>query len=267
MITSTHNTRIKEARKLMQRKERYATQRLLLEGLRLVKDGWRAGAKLNEVFYAADARQTHPALDELLVAFERQQIDCQACTTQVFSSLTETVTSQGIIAVAAMPQWEVPSRPSLVLLLDQVRDPGNAGTLLRSANAAGVDWVIVAPDTVDPYNDKVLRAGMGVHFRLPLRVCEDWQQVQNLLPKEIPIYLADAQATLPYEQCDWRQPAVLAIGGEANGASNFLRNIATSITIPMQGATESLNAAMAGTVILFEAARQRRQQNHEGMTR
>jgi TrmH family RNA methyltransferase len=150
-----------------------------------------------------------------------------------------------------------PERPTLILLLDQVREPGNAGALLRSAEAAGADLVIFAPNTVDPFNDKAVRAGMGSHFRLPLQICRTWEQVLGLLG-DIPLYLAEARADLAYDEMDWRRPAGLVVGGEADGASEEARRAATPIAIPMLGDAESLNAAVAGAVILFEAARQRR---------
>jgi TrmH family RNA methyltransferase len=146
----------------------------------------------------------------------------------------------------------------LTLLLDQVRDPGNAGTLLRSATAAGVELALFGPETVDPFNEKVLRAGMGAHFRLPIRTVASWEEMAAWLGAQR-FYLADASGPLDYDKVDWRVATTLAVGGEANGASAWIRERATSIRIPMMRATESLNAAVAGSIILFEAARQRRQ--------
>jgi TrmH family RNA methyltransferase len=187
------------------------------------------------------------------------QVACLPCSLSVFATLVETITPQGIAAVVVQPQLPLPAQPTLILVLDQLRDPGNAGTLLRSGEAAGVDLVLFAPGTVDPFNDKVVRAAMGAHFRLPLRSCADWAAVQSLLPAAAPCYLAAAAAQLSYDRVDWRQPAVLIIGGEATGASPMAQTLAQPISIPMHGQVESLNAAMAGAVMLFEAARQRRQ--------
>ena len=130
--------------------------------------------------------------------------------------------------------------------------------LLRSAEAAGVDLAIFGPDTVDPFNDKVVRAGMGAHFRLPLQIAGTLPQLQQLLGDAMPLYLADAEGELAYDDVDWRTPAVLVVGGEANGASAAMRARARLIRIPMHGRVESLNAGIAGSIILFEAARQRR---------
>lgn len=258
MITSTSNQRIKEVRKLLQRRQREATGRLLLEGVRLISDACQSQAALELVFYAPELTTTNPTADTLLRTIATQ-VECLPCSRAVFASLVETVTPQGIAAVVALPNLPLPAQRTFTLLLDQVRDPGNAGTLLRSAEAAGVELVIFAPDTVDPFNDKVVRAGMGAHFRLPLRSCDDWSAVQALLPLAAPCYLATADAPLTYDAVDWQESSVLIIGGEADGASAMARTLAQPINIPMLGKVESLNAAVAGAVILFEAARQRRQ--------
>jgi TrmH family RNA methyltransferase len=123
-----------------------------------------------------------------------------------------------------------------------------------------VDLVLFGPETVDPYNEKVMRAGMGAHFRTPMQMGEAWAELATWLDEQLPLYVADAGAKLAYDEVDWLQPAILAVGGEANGASDWVLQRATPISIPMQGATESLNAGVAGSIILFEAARQRRQQ-------
>ena len=259
MITSPQNAQIKAARKLTNRKERYAAGQLLVEGVRLIDDAWQSGARPVTVFYAPELIDANPAAAQLGAAHGRL-LAAPACLVRpaVFATLTETVTPQGVAAVFPLPNLPLPAHSTLALVLDAVRDPGNAGTLLRSAEAAGVDCVLFGPETVDPFNDKVLRAGMGAHFRLPLRVCPTWEQVMPLLGAGKTLYLATAAAELAYDTVDWRQPAVLVVGGEAAGASSTARQLATPLAIPMCGQVESLNAAVAGAVILFEAARQRR---------
>lgn len=257
-ISSPQNSQIKDARKLMQRRHRHESGRLLIEGLRLIGDAWRSGVRPLQIFYDGDVRNQNSDIDHLLNQMEQANILTLACTSPVFHSLTDTVSPQGIAAVTAIPLLPLPSAPSLILMLDNVRDPGNAGTLLRSAEAAGVDLVIFAPGSVDAFNEKVMRAGMGAHFRLPLRLCDSWADVYALQPATLPIYCADANAAQAYDQIDWCQPTCLVVGNEANGVSEEIRQRSRPIMIPMQGNTESLNAAMAGSIILFEAARQRR---------
>jgi TrmH family RNA methyltransferase len=259
MITSVHNPRIKAARKLADRKERYAAGQLLAEGVRIIGDAWQSGARPAVVFYDPQTVAANLVAAELLATLEAGGCDCQACSPDVFTTLTSTVTPQGLVAVLPMPiDRPLPTTISFALVLDAVRNPGNAGTLLRSAAAAGVQVVIFGPQTVDPFNDKVLRAGMGTHFRVPLRVCSTWNHVRQTLGDAPVLYLAEAGATLAYDEVDWCSPCALVVGGEASGAGAPARAAATPIAIPMQSDVESLNAAGAGSIILFEAARQRR---------
>lgn len=258
MITSTSNPRIKEARKLQQKRHRDATRRLLLEGVRLIDDAFQSGVRPDLLFFAPDLVRGNRSAAQLLRRLESATVECIPCAPHVVATLAEAMTPQGLVAVAPWPALALPSIPTLTLLLDQVREPGNAGALVRAAEAAGVEQVIFGPGTVDPFNDKVLRAAMGAHFRLPLVACADWECVVRRLPPGQPLYLADGHATLHYDQVDWRQPSVLAVGSEASGATAAVRALATPVAIPMCGRTESLNAAIAGAVILFEAARQRR---------
>ncbi len=264
LITSSENARIKAARKLQQKRHRLANRQILLEGVRLIADAFQSGYRPEPLFYLPELASAHSPTAQLLADLDAAGVECLACSAAAFATLTETVNPQGVVAVVPLPALTAPRNPQLTLLLDQVREPGNAGTLVRTAEAAGVDWVIAAPGTVDLFNEKVLRAGMGVHFRLPMVTCSDWAQVVQALPAGHPLYLADAHADLVYDHVDWCSPAVLVIGGEASGASIAAQARATPISIPMAGRTESLNAAVAGGVILFEAARQRRVSRNPG---
>ncbi len=258
MITSPKNSRIKAAQRLHRKRHRQQAGTLLLEGVRLIRDALSAGIAPHTVFYAPDIVGNNAAAQGLLhdMASMGEHL---ACTDAVFRSLTDTVTPQGIAALVPLPALPFPAELTFTLILDQVREPGNAGTLLRSAEAAGADAVIFGPNTVDPFNDKVVRAAMGAHFRLPLQTCVSWAEADALLRGDQRLYLAEANASTPYDAIDWQQSVALVVGGEANGASADARADTIPIAIPMQSATESLNAAIAGAVILFEAARQRRQ--------
>lgn len=258
VISSPTNPRIKAAQKLQRKRARYEQGRLVVEGVRLVRDAWEAGARLQTVFYVPEQAAENTAVGELVAVLATAGLELVACTSHVFAQLAETQTPQGIAALVALPELPLPVGCDLLLILDRVRDPGNAGTLLRAAEAAGAGLVIFGPETVDPFNDKVVRAGMGAHFRVPLRVCPTWEAVTALLPPALSLYLAEGAAPVDYADVDWCAPAGLVVGGEAEGAGPAARAVATPIAIPMLGRVESLNAAVAGAVILFEAARQRR---------
>ena len=257
MITSGANPRLREARKLQRRRERRAQGRVLIEGVRLGRDALAAGAAVLQLFYVAERVATQPALAEVVAWAERRGAELLACTPETFATLSDTVTPQGVAAVARLPDLAWPTPPARLLILDRVRDPGNAGTLLRTAEAAGVPGVVFGPETVDPYNDKVLRAGMGAHFRVPVREAAAWDAITAWLAPEQPVYVAEASAALLYDEVDWRD-AALVVGGEAEGASEAARRRAVPVAIPMAGRVESLNAAVAGAVMLFEAARRER---------
>ena len=142
------------------------------------------------------------------------------------------------------------------MVLDGLRDPGNMGALIRTAAGAGVDAILVGPGSADPYSPKVLRSGMGGHFRIPVvRLAWDeiLSQVEGLAP-----FLADSAGGPAYTQVDFTQPCALIIGSEAHGPGQQARRVAaTRVHIPMPGNMESLNAAVAGGILLFEIARQK----------
>jgi TrmH family RNA methyltransferase len=133
------------------------------------------------------------------------------------------------------------------------------GTLLRTAEAAGADGVLLTPGTVDAFSPKVVRAGMGAHFHLPI-LHLPWEAIHTAL-KGLPVYLAESEGGIPLWEVDFQQPCTLLVGGEAFGASKFGAEIATHrVTIPMQGRAESLNAAVAASILMAEVLRQRYQQ-------
>ena len=257
MITSADNPKIKQARALLGRRGREQQARCLAEGVRLIEDALRAGIHPALIFYLPEARQLARA-ESLLQAAGEAGVPLWELSAEVFGTLSDTVTSQGVLAVVPIPQPIPPTQPTLILVPDQIRDPGNLGTILRSAEAAGVDLVLLAPGSADPWNPKVLRAGMGAHFRLPLRTEKSWDGIAGHLAGR-PLWLADAHGDYLYDEMDWTQPCALAIGGETAGFSREIRSLSKGrVAIPMQGGAESLNAAMAATILLFEAARQRR---------
>ena len=250
MITSLTNPKVRHARELLHRRRaREEHRQFVVEGVRLVEEAHRAGKTPALFFYTAAFART--------AAGQRLGLPTGVVVSdKVLAAISDTVTPQGVVAVVPFPQIDV-ARRSLLLVLDNVRDPGNVGTLLRSGAAAGVDEVLVAPGSADPYSPKVVRAAMGAHFRLALGEA-DWPAIAGRVAG-LAVLLADAAGEVAYDRHDWQTPSALIVGGEAEGASAEGRALATQrVRIPMQRNSESLNAAVAGSVILFEAARQRR---------
>jgi RNA methyltransferase, TrmH family len=254
VITSPHNERVKQVRALVRRRVREREARFVVEGTRLVEEMVRAGLRPALVFYTPDWLASPPA-QPLRAALEQAEAGAWLVSDAVLEACAETESPQGVLAV--VPYYPLPPRPGLILILDRLRDPGNLGTILRSAQAAGVGQVILTPETVDLHNPKVVRGAMGAHFRLPIARL-DWEAVHDRVAGRT-VWLADALGPVAYDAVDWSAPSALIIGGEAEGAGRAARSLAAGgVSIPMTAETESLNAAMAATVILFEAARQRR---------
>jgi TrmH family RNA methyltransferase len=255
MISSTQNDRVKYVRSLDRRRVRRREGRFLVEGTRLIDEVVRAGVEPALVFYTEAWAETSEG--QRLLPLLRPAEGAWAVDEAVMAACADTETPQGVLAV--VPALTLEAGPGLILVVDGVRDPGNLGTILRSAEAAGAGQVLLAPGTVDLYNPKVVRGGMGAHFRLPARAL-DWAEIGAQVAGRR-VWLADAAGEVAYDAVDWTVPSALIVGGEAAGAGAEAAALAGGrVLIPMVGGAESLNAAMAATVILFEAARQARSQ-------
>lgn len=255
MISSIANPKIKLIRNLhAKRAAREAEGLFVVEGVRLVEEALRAPGAPRLALYAdgLDMR-AQTALEQA----QARGAVVELVTPQVMAAASDAETPPGLLAVVPMPALAPPAPLSLALVLDGLRDPGNLGTILRTADAAGVQAVFLAPGTVDAYNPKVVRAAMGAHFHLPL-LALGWAALPQRLAG-LALWLAEARAGTIYQRVDWRGPSALIIGSEAAGPSPAARGLASRpVNIPMPGQAESLNAAVAAGIILFEAARQRR---------
>jgi len=191
----------------------------------------------------------------LLEAFADVGKPGTAVSEEVMRAISDTQTPQGLLAV--VPISEKPPKEGLLLIVDRLRDPGNLGTILRSAWAAGVGQLVTTKGTVDIYSPKVVRGAMGAHFHLSLAPDKRWEEIEPLLEGR-QILLAEARGEVAYHEVDWSKPSALIIGGEAEGASEEAKRLAHKrVYIPMPGGAESLNAAVAASIIIFEAVRYR----------
>lgn len=256
MITSSQNTKIKLVRALLGRaKERREAGAFVAEGVRLVEEAAHSNWKFQFALYDDSLSERGKSLIENLTS---RGVDVEAVSENLIKSLSETETPQGILAVLELTSLPIPNSPNFLLIPDQIRDPGNLGTLLRTAAAAGVQAVLIPPETTDAFAPKVVRSGMGAHFRLPIHSLR-WDEIMQISKSaHQQVYLADMGGTSCWET-DLRQPLALIVGGEAEGASKEARKLATGqISIPMMGKMESLNAGVAGSVLMFEVVRQRK---------
>lgn len=254
MIESAHNPKIQRVIKLLKRsRERRKTGLYVLEGVRLVEEAYQSGMMPESVFY-------QPELDErgqqLVSGFKTARVPVWEVSPNVMQKMSGTETPQGLLAIMPMQSCPLPQQASLLVVLDGISDPGNMGTILRTSLAFGADAILLTPGCVDIYAPKVVRAGMGAHLRLPVHSVA-WSDLADIL-SSFNIILAEANAPKIIADLDLRQPVALVIGSEAHGLSKQARNLGgTPARIPMPGNMESLNAAIAASVMLYEVIRQR----------
>jgi len=255
VITSSQNSKIKLVRVLLGRsRERREANAFVVEGVRLVEEAIQSNWNFQFALYNEALSDRGRLIVESL---QSRDVDVEMVSDSLMNSLSETETPQGILAILEFKPLLIPDAPDFILIPDQIRDPGNLGTLLRSAVATGVQAVLLPPETTDAFAPKVLRSGMGAHFRLPIHSMT-WEEIgETSKSARLQMYLADMDGTSCWET-DLRQPLALIVGGEAEGAGNEARKLANQqISIPMPGRMESLNAGVAGSILMFEVVRQR----------
>jgi RNA methyltransferase, TrmH family len=254
MISSPSNAKVKWVRALQgRRKAREEEAAFVVEGTRWAEEVVAAEARARLVLHTDHLDDRGRGLVNRLA---RQGAEIVPVSDEVMAACSDTETPQGLLLVLDKPNLPAAAGPNLALIADRVADPGNLGTMMRTALAAGVELMVVTPGTVDAFNPKVVRSAMGAHLHLPLRSLGSEPLAQ--LIGEAAVWLAEAGAGVPYDQVDWRKPVALVIGGEAHGASPQTARQSPNVThIPMNTAAESLNAAVAAAVILFEIRRQR----------
>lgn len=265
MISSESNSQIKELVKLQKNaRQRRKSKCFVTEGIKLTREAASYG-KLQKIYVGEHLyRQEWSSKTEQDVSEEFGGALVEIVSQHILEQISETVTPQGILGVVKMPEYtleEVLSDEKAVfLLLDALRDPGNLGTILRTSEGAGMSGVILSRESVDVFNPKVVRSTMGAIFRVPFVYVEDLPQtIEKMKEKGISVYGTMMEGSECYDQVDYRKPSGIVIGNEANGISwEVSESLTGRIRIPMGGNLESLNAAVAAAVVMYEAARQRR---------
>jgi TrmH family RNA methyltransferase len=258
IIVSKTNEKIRLVRSLQdQRKAREREKLYVVEGARLVEEAAASGAKARYLLHDGHLGPRERSAVNRLASGGGEVLET---TAEVLRVCSDTTSPQGLLAVLEWPELPLPRPLERVVIADGISNPGNLGSLLRASEAFGIQALILAPGSVDAFNPKVVRGGMGVHLRLPIRML-DWKEIRSLLAG-FRIWLAEAREGKPVEDVDWTGPAALILGGEAAGPGEPARALADgSVHIPMQGKIESLNAAVAGGILLYEIARIRRQRD------
>lgn len=261
-ITSTRNLLVKRIRALAERDAREAEGRMVIEGVRLIEDAIAAGVPLELVMYAPKAL-AGPRAEAVIDQARRQGVRQITATPQVIAACSNVETSQGVVAVVERPHAslsEVLTRPDLLLVVvDRLQDPGNLGTIVRIADAAGATGVLVTRGTVDPFNPKAVRATMGSLFHLPIVVSDGTDAIAAFRSRGVRILVADPRGSIDYTDADYRAPAAIVVGSESQGPGpEWFHAAAATIRIPLYGRADSLNVAIAAGLLLYEVQRTRR---------
>ena len=255
-ITSISNPRVQSARRLHRRKERLDSCRFLIEGPKSVAEALDAEWPLHEVFVEQDGHSG------LIARVRERGVSVFEVTESVMKAISDAETPQGIVAVGKITAPPNPAPPSgLTLLLVEIRDPGNAGTLMRSAAAAGCDFVMFTKGSVDPWSPKVVRSAAGSTFRVGTGIeIEVDAAIAQLKETGYRLVGADARADSDIYETDLSaERLAIVLGNESWGVpSHISASLDDTVAIRMPGDAESLNVGVAGSIVLFEALRQRR---------
>lgn len=266
MITSSSNAQVKNVIGLNKRAKARRQQGLFVaEGVKMFQEAPREWIQR---VYVSESFEKNPQNAALL-----DGVSYETAEDRVFAQMSDTQTPQGILCLVNIPQYSLSGvlagENPLILVLEDLQDPGNVGTILRTGEGAGVTGVILSRNTADLFNPKTIRSTMGSVYRMPFFCAEDMDAVMDELgARGIRTCAAHLRGEREYTEEDYRVPSAFLIGNEGNGLSDSLSNRADRLVrIPMEGRVESLNAAIASAVLMYEANRQRRNFAGKGMVR
>ena len=256
MITSASNQKIKNLISIIQKsKARREQDVFITEGVKMFQEA--PMDKIVEVYVAESFYETGTAREKI------QQCGYEILSDELFKKVSDTQTPQGILCVMKQYHYELEDlfqkENPLFLILEDIQDPGNLGTMIRTAEGAGVDGIIMTKGTVDIYNPKTIRSTMGSVYRMPFIYTDDLLGVmKQLQEKQVKLYAAHLKGNQFYHQLDYKGATAFLIGNEGNGLKDETADAAdVYMKIPMEGKVESLNAAVASVILMYEAARQR----------
>jgi len=257
LITSHQNTKIKHVLSLEKHRDRQREHQFLIEGVREVALAHKHGYKIISLFFCPEIISRQQAKD--IVGDERLLLPVERT---VFNKIAYRESTEGIVAVAeqkshALSNLKLSSNP-ILLVLEGVEKPGNLGAMLRTADAAHIDAVIICDPKTDFYNPNVVRSSVGCLFTTATAVATPMEVIDWLRESKIQAFVTDLTAAVPYHTADFTAPSAIVMGTESTGISEVWREFATArIIIPMRGAIDSLNVSNAAAIVIFEAARQR----------
>ena len=254
IITSSSNPKIKYVSSLLKKaSKRNKENAYIVEGLRIALDAPIEDIKC--VLVSDELLREDKKASEFVDGCTNNGTDVLRVSSKLMKSISDTVTPQGVMAIINRKQYKLKLDGSRFLLLEDVRDPGNVGTLFRTAEAAGIDEIILSRDCVDIYNPKTIRSTMGTIYRMPHFLCsnhEEWNEViSKLKSSNVTLYGGALKDAVRYDEVNFSGKCGIVIGNEGDGISPDTLSMVEKIYIPMEGQIESLNAAVAGSILMY----------------
>ena len=259
-ISSKDNSLIKHLKKLKEKKYRDEYGEYIVEGIKLVKEAIQSGANIKDIVVCDGCNS---GMIESHLKYEMAKFDFKYVPENIFKTITDVENPQGILALIAKPQNtstnnDIDLDQDVILALDDIQDPGNLGTIIRTLDSVGLNQILISKGTTDAYSPKVVRSTMGAIYRIKVIECEDLKEtLKYLQSKFFKVMCTSLKAKNSIYQTDYNKK-VIVIGNEANGVHKEILNISDEkVIIPMLGKAESLNASIATGVILYEYVRQK----------
>ena len=258
IITSKDNEIIKHIRKLKEKKYRDEYNEYVIEGVKIVEEAIKENAKIKQVIVCNDTTKTYEITTHIML--EIAKFDCIYVSDKIFNYITQVTNPQGIMAIIEKQDenMQIDYNQDIIVMLDDVQDPGNLGTILRTVDSIGLNQIIVSKGTADSFNSKVVRSTMGAIFRLKIIEEEDLiKTIKELRKHHFKLLVTSLQTENSIYDIDFSKK-IIVIGNEANGVSKEIQDLADEkAKIPMLGRTESLNASVAAGIVMYEYVRQK----------
>ena len=258
IISSKDNELIKNIRKLKEKKYRDINNEFIVEGIKLIQEAIEENAKIKQIVICENCLKTEIIPKNLM--YEIAKYECIYVTENIFKLISDVNAPQGILAVIdrKIDNNKIDYNSDIIVALDDIQDPGNLGTILRTIDSIGLSQILVSKGTADCYNPKVIRSTMGAIFRVRIIECDNLQETLKEIKKhKFKILVTSLQTENSLYDADLNKK-VIVIGNEANGVEKEIQDMADiKIKIPMLGKTESLNAAVSTAVVLYEYVRRK----------
>lgn len=255
-ITSKDNNTIKEIKKIRDKKYRSTSKKFLIEGFRFLEEGFKSKFKIDKIFIKESSLDKFK--EKFFSYMENHLENIFVISDSIFKEISGTENSQGVLAIVNMKEEKHNIEDGLYVLVDKIQDPGNLGTIIRTAHSAGCQGIILSSGTVDLYNEKTLRSTMGSVFNIPIIHDEDLTFIKTLMNNKYSLVCSSLQTDKNFYEVNLVNNSIIVVGNEGNGISDEIMNMATSkVKIPMLGNTESLNVAIAASIMIYESVRQK----------